>query len=87
MNFTNGEILKVLLRLIASACRSGLLIADVDARDERARVGCEGDEPELQFRDFTFGEIHQRFRCMNNSSNRRHAGLALVGAHRLMMAA
>jgi hypothetical protein len=22
----------------------------------------KADEPELQFRDFTFGEIHQRFR-------------------------
>jgi hypothetical protein len=33
MNFTQGEILKKLLRLIASACRSGLLIADVEARD------------------------------------------------------
>jgi hypothetical protein len=31
MNFTKGEILKELLRLIASACRSGPLIADVDA--------------------------------------------------------
>jgi hypothetical protein len=33
--------------------RSGLLITDVDARDERAEVGCEGDEPELRYRDFT----------------------------------
>jgi hypothetical protein len=33
MNITKGEILKVLLRLIASACTSGLLIADLDVRD------------------------------------------------------
>jgi hypothetical protein len=43
MNFTKGETLKKLLRLIASACRSGLLIADLDVRDERARFGCEGE--------------------------------------------
>ena len=72
MDFTKGEILKEVLRLIASACRSGLLIADVDARDERARVGCEGDEPELQFRDFTFGEIHQRFRSLKINRKRLH---------------
>jgi hypothetical protein len=31
MNFTKGEILKELLRLIGSARRSGLLIADVES--------------------------------------------------------
>jgi hypothetical protein len=42
-------MLKELRWLIASACRDGLLIADVDGRDERARADCQGDEPEIRF--------------------------------------
>jgi hypothetical protein len=30
----------------------------------------EGDEPEIQFRDFIFGEIHQRFRCLKINRER-----------------
>jgi hypothetical protein len=32
-----------------------------------ARVGCEGDETEIQFQDFTLGEIHQRLLPSNES--------------------
>jgi hypothetical protein len=61
MDFTKGEISEWKLRLIAFASDSGPLIAGFHGCDKLARSARGGDEPEQLFKDFTFGEIHQRF--------------------------